>query len=498
MTKYNNGNAHRRLEDAVGQIIEKYNMLEQCNNLIVGLSGGADSVCLLLVMKEYIEKKNLNIKLHAIHVNHGIRGEEADEDQKFSQRLCAQLGVDFSCERVDIPRLAEESRQTEEEAGRNARYAIFERKAQELFNAKVAVAHHMNDQAETVIMNMLRGSSLKGMCGILPVRGRIIRPLLNVTRENIEEYLRELGQPYVIDQTNMDNEYTRNKIRSMVIPFLEKNVTPHAVDKVCEMAGSIQEVEEYIEFEVAEAYDKCVRTIRHNENEPEDILLLAADEFLQLPPVIGKGVIHKALVKMAGAAKDIYKTNIEDVYELFNQQVDKKKSLPYKLSARRDYDGVTIGHAKYDSNEQEKEFQIDITSLADTLEPGVQVRLPLEQMIYMAGEGAVYISNIVLELQESVDFSLNNDYTKVFDYDRMKDNLVFRFRRAADRMVVTADGQTRKLKKEFIDRKIPKELRKQVMLLAAGSEVYWAVGVRRSEACLIDSATKSILRVTFE
>lgn len=498
MTKYNNENVCRLLNEAVEQIIEKYNMLNQCNNLIVGLSGGADSVCLLLVMKEYIEKKNLNIKLHAVHVNHGIRGEEADKDQKFSQMLCQQLGVEFSCESVDIPRLATENKQTEEEAGRNARYAIFERKAQELNCAKIAVAHHMNDQAETVIMNMLRGSSLRGMCGILPVRGRIIRPLLNVTRENIEEYLKVRGQGYVTDQTNMDDEYTRNKIRNRVIPFLEENVTLQAVSKVCEMADAIQEAQEYIQLKVDEAYEQCVKAVRQNENEPADSLMILSKEFVQLPQVIGNGVIHKALVTMAGAAKDIYKTNVEDVYELFKQQVNKKKSLPYKLLAVKSYDGVIIGHADLEAEAQKKDFQIDIGSLVDTLEPGVRVRIPLEHMIYMEQEGMVFISNIVLEIQESVDFSSNNDYTKVFDYDKMKDNLVFRFRKAADRMVVTSDGQTRKLKKELIDRKIPKENREQIMLLAADSEVYWAVGVRRSEACLIDSATKSILRVTFE
>lgn len=498
MNKYKNEHIEKRITETFEQTIEKNHMLDECSNLIVGLSGGADSVCLLLLMRDYIKKKNLNIKLHAIHVNHGIRGDEADRDQHFSQEMCSNLGVEFICERVDIPKLAKEYRQTEEEAGRNARYAIFERKAEELTQAKIAVAHHMNDQAETVMMNLLRGSSLKGMCGILPVRDNIIRPLLCVAREDIEEYLKVNKQDFVTDNTNEDMGYTRNRIRREVIPFLEEHVNPQAVQRIADMAESVQEAQGYIQSNVDAAYKKCVKPARQSDDEPEDGLIIMEEEFMELDRVIGKGVIRKALVHLAGAEKDLYKTNIEDVYDLFSQQVNKYKNLPYKLSAKRCYDGVLIGHANDEEESVEDEFAIDITDLVDGLENGMQVRIPLEHMIYMENEGMVFISNIVLELQENVDFSSNNDYTKVFDYDKMKDSLIFRFRRAGDRMMVTSDGQTRKLKKELIDRKIPKELRKQILLLASDKEVYWAVGVRRSESCLIDGTTKSILRVSFE
>ena len=487
--------------ESAEKMIEQYNMLETCEHIVLGLSGGADSVCLLLILKEYISIKKLGITLHAIHVNHGIRGEEAERDEAFSRELCRRLEVDFVCEHVDIPSMAKNLKQTEEEAGRNARYAIFERAAKTFAHARIAVAHHMNDQAETVLMNLLRGSSLKGMCGILPVRGQIIRPLLGVSRKDIEHYLADVGQEYVMDQTNTNLEYTRNRIREEVLPYLSEHVNPQAVKRVAELAESMQEVQNYLSHQIQEAFKKYV-VENPEEQFAEREALLNKNLFLEQDSVIVKGVIRKALGKLAGAEKDIYKNHVEEVYGLFERQVHKSISLPYKLSARQCYDGIWIGHAGEEDCPRkrmiESEWEIEIQGILEGLEPGVPVRIPVEHMIYMGKDGMVYISHVVLEMQDNVDFSLNNDYTKVFDYDRMKGNLIFRFRRDGDRMMVTADGQTRKLKKELIDRKIPREIRSQILLLASDSEVYWAVGVRRSEDCLIDSASKSILRVTLE
>lgn len=519
MNKYNKNMFGSGLRPAE-QMIEQYNMLEECSHIVIGLSGGADSVCLLLVLMDYIQKNKLQILLHAIHVHHGIRKESADRDRLFCEELCAKYEIAFDWVQVDIPRLARESGQTEEEAGRNARYEIFRKKAEKLGRARIAVAHHMNDQAETIIMNLLRGSSLRGMCGILPVRGAVIRPLLGTTRQEIEAFLLGCGQTYVTDESNYNTMYTRNRIRQEVIPYLEEKINPQVVRRIAEMADSVQEAEEFIQNRAREAYQDCVTEFDENGMQQlvqcldiavkQGGIMIDAKKFSQLDRIIGKKVVCMALTALSGAEKDIYRTNIEDVCALFEQQVNKSRSLPYRLSARRTYDGVFIGRGQalqqmeYEQEQFEeeqnlkREFSIDIAGLADSMEIGVPIRVPIEHMIYMGKDGMVFISNIVLELQENVDFSENNDYTKVFDYDKMKGNLVFRFRRDGDRMTVTSDGQTRKLKKEFIDRKIARESRDLILLLAADHMVYWAVGVRRSEDCLVEPTTKRILRVTFE
>ena len=169
-------------------------MLENTGILVAGLSGGADSVCLVAVLKEIIEKEQLDIRLLAVHVNHGIRGTEAERDEQFAKQLCRQLSVEYISRRVDVPSVAHQEKLSEEEAGRILRYRIFKEIAtqQEKHTGrkvKIAVAHHQNDQAETVLMNLVRGSSLRGICGIRPVRDNIIRPVLCVSRGQIEEYL---------------------------------------------------------------------------------------------------------------------------------------------------------------------------------------------------------------------------------------------------------------------------------------------------------------------
>ena len=250
-------------------------MLENTGILVAGLSGGADSVCLVAVLKEIIEKEQLDIRLLAVHVNHGIRGTEAERDEQFAKQLCRQLSVEYISRRVDVPSVAHQEKLSEEEAGRILRYRIFKEIAtqQEKHTGrkvKIAVAHHQNDQAETVLMNLVRGSSLRGICGIRPVRDNIIRPLLCVSRAQIEEYLTLQGLSYVTDSTNEELVYTRNKIRRELIPYLEKNLNPNAVQKLTELADSVLQAEEYIEQQAAGLYEggyftaagKSVKTVR--------------------------------------------------------------------------------------------------------------------------------------------------------------------------------------------------------------------------------------------
>lgn len=193
-------------------------MLSYGDKIVVGLSGGADSVCLTHALVSL--RDSLSLEVEAVHVNHGIRGEEALRDEKFCSDFCKSLGIKLTVFRFDIPLECKKTGESEEECGRRKRYECFKNTAGE--NAKIATAHNLNDSAETVLLNIVRGTGCKGLCGIPPIRGNIIRPLIMTSRDDIELYCKENSLDFVTDSTNLQNEYKRNVIRNVVFPTLQK------------------------------------------------------------------------------------------------------------------------------------------------------------------------------------------------------------------------------------------------------------------------------------
>ena len=214
--------------------LERYHMIREGETVIVGVSGGADSVCLLFVLKKYQELHPFTMEV--VHVEHGIRGQESLEDAGFVKELCDRLKVPFHLEQKDVKALAAQEGLSVEEAGRMARYAAFEEWRQKTGGCAIAVAHHANDQAETILWNLIRGSGVRGMSGIQPVNGYVIRPLLGCTREEIEAWLREQQICYRTDRTNLEDTYTRNKLRLKVLHYLEQECNPRACAHIA-MAG---------------------------------------------------------------------------------------------------------------------------------------------------------------------------------------------------------------------------------------------------------------------
>ena len=225
--------------------LEKHNMISTNEKVIVGVSGGADSLCLLFVLLEY--RKKVPFTLLAVHVEHGIRGEESLADAAFVERICRENGIWFTCISCDVPRLAGEQKISMEEAARLARYQAFEKVRKEQQADKIAVAHNQNDQAETVLFRMARGTGITGAGGIRPVNGCIIRPLLACSRKEIECYLKERKIHWCEDASNADTEYTRNSLRHHVIPVLEREVNEKAVAHLASLAEEMQQVQAYME-----------------------------------------------------------------------------------------------------------------------------------------------------------------------------------------------------------------------------------------------------------
>lgn len=272
-------------------IIEKFNrsLISYGDDVVVALSGGADSVCLLYNMLSLWERGYIET-LTAVHCNHGLRGEEADRDEKFCKDLCNKLKIHLYCEKIPVTEYAKEHGLSLEEAGRNLRYKTFEKYR---MGGKIATAHNKKDNAETVIFNLIRGTSLAGMGGIPIVRDSVIRPLLDVSREEIEEYLKEIDAEFVTDHTNLETKFSRNKIRLSIIPEME-SINEGAVNNITAFAKLASYDEEFL----SAVADECMEFLRRDESEL-DLIMENEDrtEAEDIPYAILSRIIKKFLAE---------------------------------------------------------------------------------------------------------------------------------------------------------------------------------------------------------
>lgn len=440
--------------------VDKHAMLCKQDKVMIGVSGGADSVCLLFMLLEL--QKEIGFTLTAIHVHHGIRGESADEDEKYVKAICESNGVELFCFHENVKEYAKVTGTTEEEAGRNLRRNIFEKVLREQSGTKIALAHHKNDNVETFLWNLCRGTGLKGLGGILPVNGKYIRPLLCLKREDIEKYLQEKNISYCIDETNLWDNYTRNRLRNRVVPYLEEQVNTQSVNHIAEAIENIRLLNEYIEKEVEKYVGVCV-LYKNNK------CVINKKEYDKIPEVFRKKILHECLAQMAGHRKDIEACHIRGVEELLFKQVGKSIDLPYNLRALRVYEGI------------------EVFGVTDNLETAQELHKSMPQVKIRVFDRTA----------EMVTFP-ENPYTKWFDYDIIKCNVKIRHRESGDYIVINKNGSTQKLKQYFVNEKIPKNIRDQIWLVADGQEIMWVVGYRQSNGYQITEKTTKIMEICFE
>lgn len=467
------------MEHRVLGTIEEYHMLAPGDRVIAAVSGGADSVCLLTLLRGMREE--WGVKLRAVHVHHGLRGQEADRDAEFVRALCAELDVPCHIIRVDVRQFAAQSGMSEEEAGRHLRYEALEREAEEwerevsqheteererevsqheaeerereTSQVKIAVAHHSDDQAETILHNLFRGSGLGGLKGISYVRGRIIRPLLDVDRRAITQWLKQKGCSWVQDSTNDSDHYTRNRIRSQLLPVIEKEVNQGAAGNILRMGKLASQADEYLRLQSERWRGAYVR--REGE-----AYVIPCGPLASEPEIIRSYVVMELLKDLAGSAKDLGFIHVQQVMELAGRPVGRMVQLPYGLTAVKEYQSIRMDRG------------ILMESMEETLLPQVELR------IFPYKKGAEFPKNM---------------YTKWFDCDRIKGMPVVRTRRPGD-YITLADGSHKALKRFMIDEKIPRQLRDQVPLLADGSHVMWIIGYRISEYYKIGADTVKVLK----
>lgn len=445
----------------VREYIRRYHMLDKGDRIITGVSGGADSVCLLFMLRELREELGLSVL--AVHVHHGLRGADADADAEYVERICREWQIELRVFREDVRKYAARNGLSLEEAGRDIRREIFLKVQKETGGTKIALAHHQNDNAETLVWNLCRGCGIRGLGGIAPVNGQWIRPLLCLKREEIESYLENRGISYCTDESNLEDEYTRNRIRRHVIPYLEEQVNRQAVRHMSETMEQMRMLGEYIGRETERYAKSCIRY------EGEGRAVLNKENFQQVPEALRQAVLHEMLCRAAGRRKDLGAEHAAILDRLLDRQVGRQVHLPYGICARRCYEGIDISAGAASSPVTEDEEAVR--------------GCPAVWRVFERKGGRVIFPE--------------NPYTKWFDYDIIKNTVKLRHREPGDYITISKSGQTQKLKQYFINEKIPGELRDGIWLAADGKHIMWIVGYRQNQKYQITDKTRRILEIEF-
>ena len=303
--------------------IQKYNLIESGDKIVVGVSGGPDSMCLLDILIKVCQNSPSPLAIVVAHVNHMIR-DEANEEEEFVKNFCEKNDIEFYAKRIDVKKIANTNKIGTEEAGRNARYAFFEEVLKKTNSNKIAIAHNKNDKAETVIMNILRGTGTSGLKGIEVIKGKYIRPLIECERNEIEDYCKKQNLNPRIDKSNFDNIYTRNKIRNIVIPYIKKEFNYNIIETINRLSTLITEEEEYIEKQVKNIYSKILL------EEKQDEIILDLKEFNLQEKVIKSRIILYTITRLFGSSKGIEMVHIEDILKLCNNNIGNKYLTPNK------------------------------------------------------------------------------------------------------------------------------------------------------------------------
>ncbi len=449
------------MEKKVHSYMEQWNMVQPGMHIVAGFSGGADSTALLEILWEY--QKTHKITLSALHVHHGIRGQEADQDQRFCERFCQERGIGFRIVRADVPKVSKAEGISLEEAGRKVRYQAF---LQELGSGvdRIALAHHQNDQAETMLFHLMRGSRLRGLRGMKPVRGSYIRPFLCVTRKEIEDWLVKKKITWVEDSTNQELEYTRNQIRHQVLKPMER-IRKGTIQRMAKAAEGLQRLEDFFQAELQKQWEGCVQ-------EKGEGFRIVRAQFQTLHPALQEAMLLQAMERLSKEERKPEAIHVEQVLKLLDGKNGSRLTLPGGCFAVLAYEALLL----------KKEYKIEKTAIEVFCEPG-------QEYHYMGADFRLTLEN----REKNVKIPVNR-YTKWFDYDKIKNNVVLRTRRPGDYLEV-APGVHKKLKDYLIDQKVPREDRDQCILLADGAHIIWVTGMRISENYKVTEKTRRILKV---
>ena len=490
--------------------IREHGMIEAGDVVLAGVSGGGDSMAMLALLKRY--QTELPFSLCAVHVHHGIRGEEANRDELLVKETCEKWEIPFLAYRYPVPELARKWKMGLEETGRKVRQDAFSRAEMDFpgknkqaegraepksaARTRIALAHNENDVAETLLHNLCRGTGLKGLASILPVRDGIIRPVLCLNKQEIVNYLIEEQIPYVTDSTNLTDDYTRNKIRHQILPVLEEQVNPSAVRHMAETASLVSQAEEYL----SRQGELLVK--KYGENRERGIFL--SEVFWREEPAVASYGVLQVFEELAGKRKDFTAAHVKSVENLLRLQVGRRINLPYDLAALRTYGGILLGERELlgvsARNLKLKEHDVEQSEREKDKNTLPQSVLVQRKELEGRGRRGIFPDNrFLLKIFSNEGQKIEEKtYTKWLDYDRIEQELSIRTRQPGDFLIVDDKGSRKKLNRYFIDEKIPSEERDSILLLCAGSEVLWVVGGRINENYKITPRTRRILEIQYQ
>lgn len=461
--------------------INQNKMFEKGQKILVALSGGPDSICLMHILINLKDKYKL--QLYAAHVNHMLRGAEAEEDENYVKQFCTKNDVKLFVKRVDINKIVQEKGISTELAGREERYSFFEEIVQSENIDKIAIAHNSNDQAETILMRLIRGSSLEGMVGIRPVReNKFIRPILCLSREEIENYCENNNLCPRIDKTNNETVYKRNKIRLQLLPFLKENFNQDIINTINRFGKIAARDNEYL--------DKLSEDILKIKYDKKDAYQGILDNGLfQQHEAILTRCIKYVLTDISGVSKNFEQKHIESVIELQKNRTGSSIELPNNIIVVNSYGNIKI----INKSIKEVENKDNDREIKEVI---------LENICEQVSEEGINISfnkysiNISMMENKNIDFK-NNSLIKYFNCDNIN-NVIIRYRKDGDKIVPLGMTNSKKLKDIFINEKIPKDEREAIPIIQFDNEIAWVVGVKISDSFKVKGNTKKILQIKLE
>ncbi|HBG5344225.1 TPA: tRNA lysidine(34) synthetase TilS [Clostridioides difficile] len=456
--------------DKVLSTINKHNLIQKGDKIVLGLSGGPDSVCLLHVLNRL--KKDFNIEIYAAHLNHQIRGIEAQKDALYVSKLCEDMGIIFFVKSINVPKYCENEGLSLEEGARKLRYEMFYEIKDKIKANKIAIGHNLNDQAETVMMRIMRGTGLKGLKGIDYIRDNcIIRPILDVERSEIEEYCEAYNLNPRIDKTNLENIYTRNKIRLDLLPYMKDNFNSNVIESIVRMSNSLKSDNDYIEKE-AEAKFREVSNIKE-----KGFVEINLDDFVCLHDAIKVRVLRNSIKHILGDTNFVDQRHIEDIMSLEdNSKVNKMLTLPRNIFVYRKKDSIILTNEEIVIEEIEFYYNVPSNGFIKIKE--------LKQII----------ETQVMSIDRYKSMKLDNS-SKGFDFNKVKGGIVIRSRRQGDKIKLAMGSK--KVKDLFIDLKIPREERCKIPIITDGEGIICVGDYKISENYKIDESTKEVLKINF-
>ena len=455
------------LSDKVMKYIKENLMFDKGDKVIVAVSGGPDSTCLLYILNAF--KEELGITLVGAHINHCLRGDESDKDEEYAKRICESLDINFYSKKVDIHRVSKEKNLSCEMAGREVRYDFFKELITKLNASKVALAHNANDQAETILMRIMRGTGIAGMIGIRPVRDKIyVRPILHLSRKEIEKYCLINNISPRIDKSNLENIYARNKVRLELIPYIEENFNNDIIKTLNRLSDIVKIDNEYLENISQKEYEKCCEIGKQR--------VIINKSAFKLHEAILSRIVRSALLAVNHNLYNFEKIHISNVIDLQKHDTGKSIMLPQNIIVENCYGNIQIYVYVKAMEVYNNQYYLKIN----------------ERNVIHSLNKVVKID--VKSKLQYMEF-IGSDYIKYFDYDKISGSISLRYRKDGDKFTPLGMLGNKKINDLFIDLKIPKAQRNEIPLICFGDDIGWVVGYRVSEKFKVSKDTKNILQI---